>query len=292
MSSLDRSISDLLQHNKEGSFSTHANRAAQLKQIGKDLKDAGYKLQNIRNMKQKHVRTLVAKWQERGLSAGTIKNRMSALRWTATKINNPQIVERSNRAYNIEDRQYVKNDINIAKRLDKSALEKITNDNVKMSLRLQEAFGLRREEAMKIQPNIADKGDKLELKSSWCKGGRERSIPIRTEEQRQLLDEAKEFVNSRGDRSLIPRDLSYAQQLKAYEYQTEKAGIDRNHGLRHQYAQDRYFELTGRECPKNGGLTFRQLDSVQRVQDYEARLQISNELGHGREAITAVYLGR
>lgn len=290
--SLRKSVDDLLKHNKESSFSTHANRIDHLRQIVSDLENGGYKLQNIRNMKQKHVKALVNSWKERGLSVGTIKNRMSTLRWTAAKINNPQIVERSNRAYEIEDRQYVKNDINIAKRLDNASLEKITNDNVKMSLRLQEAFGLRREEAMKIQPNIADKGDKLHLQASWCKGGREREIPIRNEEQRALLNEVKLFVNERGDKSLIPRDLTYIQQLKTYEYQTEKSGIEKNHGLRHQYAQDRYLEITGRECPKNGGLRSRQLSPEDRKIDNEARLQISEELGHSREAITAVYLGR
>ena len=290
--SLRKSVDDLLKHNKESSFSTHANRIDHLRQIVSDLENEGYKLQNIRNMKQKHVNALVNSWKERGLSVGTIKNRMSTLRWTAAKINNPQIVERSNRAYEIEDRQYVKNDINIAKRLDNPSLEKITNDNVKMSLRLQEAFGLRREEAMKIQPNIADKGDKLHLQASWCKGGREREIPIRNEAQRALLNEVKSFVNKRGDKSLIPKNLTYIQQLKAYEYQTEKSGIEKNHGLRHQYAQDRYLEITGRECPKNGGLRSRQLSPEDRKVDYAARLQISEELGHSREAITAVYLGR
>lgn len=130
------------------------------------------------------------------------------------------------------------------------------------------------------------------MKDIRCKGGREREIPIRNEAQRALLNEVKMFVNERGDKSLIPRDLTYIQQLKTYEYQTEKSGIEKNHGLRHQYAQDRYLEITGRECPKNGGLRSRQLLPEDRKIDYEARLQISEELGHSREAITAVYLGR
>jgi integrase len=50
-----------------------------------------------------------------------------------------------------------------------------------MSLRLQRAFGLRREEAIKLQPRWADRGDHLQLKASWTKGGRERTVPIRTE---------------------------------------------------------------------------------------------------------------
>ena len=57
--------------------------------------------------------------------------------------------------------------------------EKIRDTHVRMSLALQEAFGLRREEAIKFSP-YADKGDHLELKASCTKGGKARSIPIRS----------------------------------------------------------------------------------------------------------------
>jgi integrase len=53
-----------------------------------------------------------------------------------------------------------------------------------MSLELQQAFGLRREEAMNFQPSFADRGDHIMLKASWTKGGKERIIPVRTEAQR------------------------------------------------------------------------------------------------------------
>jgi integrase len=65
-----------------------------------------------------------------------------------------------------------------------------------MSLRLQAAFGLRREEAIKIQPRWADRGDHLQLKASWTKGGRERTVPIRTAAQRALLEQAKQLAGS------------------------------------------------------------------------------------------------
>lgn len=64
------------------------------------------------------------------------------------------------------------------------------------------------------------------------------------------------------------------------------------HGLRHAYAQDRYKELTGWECPARGGPTSQSLTSEQRTLDQEARLVISLELGHEREQVTVAYLGR
>ncbi|KAA3632196.1 MAG: hypothetical protein DWQ08_03850 [Proteobacteria bacterium] len=116
-----------------------------------------------------------------------------------------------------------------------------------------------------------------------------RSIPIRTDEQRQLLEEVRELAKGG---SLIPAELNYVQQLRRYEHQTARAGFSKLHGLRHGYAQRRYQELTGSTCPAAGGPATRDLTPEQRATDTEARLTISRELGHSREAITAVYLGR
>jgi len=64
------------------------------------------------------------------------------------------------------------------------------------------------------------------------------------------------------------------------------------HGLRHAYAQRRYEELTGWQSPAASGPSSKSLTQEQRDQDREVRLIISRELGHEREQVTAVYLGR
>ena len=46
-------------------------------------------------------------------------------------------------------------------------------------------------ESIKIVPQWADRGDRLVLKDSWCKDGREREIPILRLEQRQVINNAK-----------------------------------------------------------------------------------------------------
>lgn len=91
-------------------------------------------------------------------------------------------------------------DTSKARALDSDKLAKVPDERVRMALRLQAAFGLRREEALKFTPSIADKGDHLHLKGSWCKGGRPRDIPIRTAEQRALLDGCRRLV---GPNSLV-----------------------------------------------------------------------------------------
>ena len=55
----------------------------------------------------------------------------------------------------------------------------------------------------------ADRGSRILLKASWCKGGRARWVPVRSYEQRALLHELRGFA---GERSLIPQGLDYVQQ--------------------------------------------------------------------------------
>ena len=95
-----------------------------------------------------------------------------------------------------------------------------------------------------------------------------------------------------GSGSLIPPGSTYIEHLKLYENQTAAAGLEKLHGLRHAYAQERYKELTGWTAPAAGGPSSTDLTDEQKAQDRAARIEISGELGHGREQITVVYLGR
>ena len=240
------------------------------------------------SLKPKHVEALLKQWRREELSVGTIKNRMAAMRWWAQKVDRQNVIARSNEHYGIPERSFV-SDGSKAKTIDETDLDKVRDPHVRMSLELQRAFGLRREEAIKFTPSYADQGDQLLLKASWAKGGKARTIPVRTAEQRDALDRANRLA---GGGSLIPSDRNYRQQLRIYERHTANAGLSRLHGLRHQYAQHRYEELTGWKAPAAGGPPARTLDSVQRALDKQARQTISRELGHEREEISSVYLGR
>ena len=240
------------------------------------------------SLKPKHVVAAVERWKADGIAIGTIKNRMTALRWWAEKIGKDNVVARSNAAYGIGHRTLVTN-ISKGQTLNPERLAAVADPFTAVSLRLQAAFGLRREESIKIVPSWADMGDTLRLKASWTKGGRYREVPITTTAQREALDAAKALAKNA---SLIPKHMSYRDQLNRFKSQCDKAGIHRVHGLRHQYAQARYEALAGRKCPAAGGPTSRELTPLQKARDREVRLAISEEMGHFREQITAVYLGR
>ncbi|KPN78943.1 integrase [Shewanella sp. Sh95] len=278
----------LLRQHNPSSFATKSERFKTIKLVDKQLVALGFKGLELNNLKPKHIEALVTHWQAEGLALGTIKNRMAHLRWLAEKIGKNGLVPRSNDSVGISRRVYVTNE-NKSRKLSDMRLNLITDQYVQMSLRLQAAFGLRREEAMKIQPAKAYRGDRLVLDASWCKGGRDRAIPILTAAQHELLAEAKALA---AGRSLIPKELSYVQQMKRYENTCIKIGLDRAHGLRHSYAHRRYMELTGFECPAVSGVSVCSLPAAQQAADRYARNVITGELGHSRLQVTAVYLGR
>lgn len=293
MARLHNELFSICDRNRDGSFATQSNRRSILRQFADDLARSGFNIRQMsaQDLKGRHVGALLRRWQSDGIAVSTIKNRMSILRWWADKVGNPGAVK-TNDELDIEKRIFATNE-NKSITLENIDISKC-DPYIAASLILQSEFGLRREEAMKIQPEYAlDSRSPLDplvteirLKGSWTKGGRDRSISLRTASQREALVRAAVLARSG---SLIPPDRSYRQHLQQWEQQTAAMGVGRTHGLRHAFAQRRYFELTAWQAPAVAGV--RKLTAEEKAQDHEARQIISNELGHGRIAITNAYLG-
>ena len=281
---------DLLQLQRraggDGSHATRRDRSYVLARAADTLHELGFRGLRATGLKRKHVNALVAEWQRRGLAAGTIKNRTAHIRWWAKRIDRPGVVP-ANGELGIANRAYVTNQDRSAV-LDPEKLTRVKDPHVAMALRLEAAFGLRREEAIKFTPTRDDRGAYIRLKGSTTKGGRPREVPVRNEAQRALLDEARRLV---GGGALIPPERNYRQQLKVYESQTREAGLYRMHGLRHAFALERYEEITGWKAPAAGGPPRRTLTGARRQIDTAARKAIARELGHDRSSILGVYIG-
>jgi site-specific recombinase XerC len=288
MKDLNYQLMKLCRENRDGSYSTQATRSRMLDLIANQLRELDYKHMQARSLKPKHVDALVSLWKDQSIGVGTFKNRLSALRWWANKVGKADIVARDNKAYDIGNRNYIGEESK-ARLLDDKQLEKVSDEHVRLSLRLQSAFGLRREEAIKFSPNYAIKDDHIKLKASWTKGGRTRTVPIRNNEQRQLLEDVRKLAKGGA---LIPPGRNYVEQRNRYDRQVRDAAIRNPHGLRHAYAQRRFEELTRFKAPLAGGPNRSALSKEERALDEKARAVISRELGHDRTSITRTYLGK
>lgn len=276
------------------SYGTEAAFDSFKRDFARRLDAAGVHQLKPKNLKPRHINEVVGQVRaevEAGTrSNGSAKNWLSHLRAFVRLIDRRYLVPRTNAELGFERRVYVPT-VSRAVPLGAVHLERVTCPYVSASLKLQREFGMRREEAIKIIPAWADRGDKLVLRASWCKGGRERVIPIRTELQRAVLDEAKALGGTTQRGSLIPTE-KYIQQANRFDYQARRAGLNGTHGLRHEYAQQRFQELAGFVCPLAGGPAREDMTPGMRRADYDARLVVSRELGHERPAITNSYLGR
>ena len=286
MRDLNFDLKRLQASHDDGSHGTRTARSYVLAQAADTLHALGFKGLRATGLRRKHAVALVREWKRQGRSIGTMKNRTAHVRWWANRIGKPGVVP-SNGELGIANREYVTNEDKSVV-LDPEKLALVTDPHAAMALRLEEAFGLRREEAIKFTPARDDLGDRIRLKGSTTKGGRPREVPVRNDAQRQLLDEARRLV---GSGAMIPSDRNYRQQLKIYESQTRDAGLYRMHGLRHHYALSRYEEIAGWKAPAAGGPSQRTLTGARRRLDTAARRAIAEELGHSRIGVVGVYCG-
>ena len=276
-------------HDQGGSFATRKNRKDMLILMAGQLDEMGFRKMGARDLGGRHVNRLVKLWQEQELSAGVMKNRMTVLRWWAGHVGRAHVIARTNDHYGIPARPL--SAVSKAVELSDEVLQAIDGpyrERICVSLRLQRYLGLRTEESLKFRPSEAigrdeeGKMTRIDLRGSWCKNGRARSLLLRSERQRDILEQALRVA---GNGSMIPGILSYVKYRRKFRYRCDKVGLPHLHGLRHRYAQERYLELTGSLPPNCDG----PLESW--AVDDRARNMISDELGHGRKNVTASYLG-
>ncbi len=96
---LNYQLKQLTRRNRDGSYGTQRIRERLLSLIAEQLHVLGYRNMRAQSLKPKHVEALVKLWQEGELSVGTVKNRMSALRWWAQKVDRQNVIARSNEHY-------------------------------------------------------------------------------------------------------------------------------------------------------------------------------------------------
>jgi len=179
------------------------------------------------------------------------------------------------------------------------------DQHVAVQLRMMIAFGLRRKETVMFNPRMAEvpahampathpPGERyisfLRIKRG-TKGGRLRFAAVRSEDQREALQEACKLA--RGPRGHIGRPgLSLKQSLDLFSNVVRQVGLTKKelgvtpHGLRHQFAGDLYFDIAKVKAPVQDGEPLADAETMKDV--YR---QVARQLGHNRPQISNAYLG-
>lgn len=283
---------------KSTSNATETKRREVLEMAFRQLRKHGYRLPDVRSFRTKHIQFLVKLWQSKGIALVTIANRLSVLRVFAGWIGKHGLVRGIEHYIDLGGQVIRPASATQSKAwsdkgidpLEKIAEVAARSAIIGMMLELQLVFGLRSQESWLFRPILADKGPYITV--NWgAKNGRRRVVPVDSDLKRKVLDKAKTMVEY-DNASLIPSSYQVEGWKTHYYAILKECGISRKdgitaHGLRHEYANDRFYEILGYNTPVRGGAG----EAIDQEKDYAARTDIGEELGHSREDVTGLYYG-
>lgn len=264
----------------------------------------GYKLEDPRNITNKHIKALCMEWYRLKRTPKTMQGNLSQLRIFCRWIGKGNMVEGI--GHYLPDvpkgelkvhtlaktsKSWAEHGIDVAEKIrEADAL----NWRFGLMLRMQVAFGLRRMEVLQMVPWKNDRGDKFSVYKT--KGGRPRDVYIDNEHQRAVLDMVKARLSKSECLGWTTRpdgtraDLAYSS--RRYSGMLPQIGISRKisivtgHGLRAQFAENA--ALVANLIPPTLGGTPGQHE---RDELNLKRAQVSESLGHSRVSVTGSYYG-
>jgi hypothetical protein len=298
---------------KEVSFKTREERAQFLRRFFHDLKHkAGFKtLPDPRNLGHRHVKAVIAVWQQEKLAPATLQTYLSFLRGFAQWIGKAGLI-RPPQHYGLEpeeyrrhlaadrDKSWAGNGIDTADLIDRICAFDIY---IGTAAKLMGTLALRKKEALMFRPHREvmpfevtrlpahkKKADLYARIERGAKGGRERFLPLDTPECLAAIEHAKKVVlTPEGHVGGPSRNLK--QAMRRFDYVMWKFGITQtrsgvtSHGLRHGALIEQFESLTGAAPPVRGGAKLPgQIDTP-------ARRQVAELAGHARKQASAAYLG-
>lgn len=265
-----------------------------------------FKLQNIRNINDKHLASYVISRQNEGISSKTIKNDLSAIRFLHSKIDSPrfqlssneelfeqfeividQTSTQGNRAWTNEE---YTNFINIATQYGRQDIADAAVLCRYMGLRITEATAVKRSQAEHaLRSGFYKVGTE-------AKNGKERIVPLSDEARNMFLNRLP--IVQRGDKLFINDTQNTHNVVQSFEaflsrvrgnIEIEGGVIKRSckqgptsvvksltwHGLRYSYIQDRVRQMM------KSGLTAEELKRT-----------LSKEIGHERTNVIDIYAGK
>jgi integrase len=272
------------------------------------LHKLGFKLERPENIGQKHIKALVEHWWygPKRKKIKTITNDLYILREFCRRIGKGKMVK---------DVGYYLPDVDPAELVVRSAAEKnktwvalglnlfeifqkVDNYDQRLGLmlRLELAFGLRREEVLKCDPHLQDRGAYFEVLPGQGKGGRTRTIPM-TPARRLILDYVKARAkknhhlgwdyNRNGTQASLKGNLKrYSNMMVALGFTKEGYGIT-GHGLRAQFAENDL--ILNSIVPPSAGGTTGQMDKDDLT---IGQLQTVQSLGHNGLRKLSAYTGK
>jgi site-specific recombinase XerD len=275
-------------------------------------------IQNLDEMRIKHVVALIRAWQETGIAAGTIQGYISILRRFFCLIGKANLLPEgkkleellTKRGLQLEGRKYIPDLQKGWRDLGHDVLGIIQqirdagHDVIACQLEMMYAWGLRTAESFGIRPAESEQetnGAGLAITRN-TKGGKHRVVYYFKVDlefakyQREVLERAKALAAKHPQKILAIKGLKLKQMKARFNWVMRKFGLNKKvlgitaHGLRHQFACDLFRDVSGMPAPVLGLLDASEYRTNAEVVE-KAMLEVSKQLGHERKDIGSAYVG-
>lgn len=259
------------------------------------MNDKGFT--SLSQIKPRHIPRIIEMWRASGVGIRAMRNYYWHLGWffKLCGMNAPAIGEFASYPGEFVTSRAATRDLSWkGNGVDFDAVYQVIRADDPVAARLMLAiktFGLRVKESVCLNPHEADRIHGLAI-TKGSKTGRARMLEFEhfgERDFRKVLDEIKSEVPP--DVHLAWSHRTLKQAMSHVYWLMRKHGVTRSklgvtlHGLRHDFAIDMLEELTGATAPIRGGLVI----NYRAISD--ARLKVSNALGHVRLEITTSYYG-
>lgn len=308
-SAIENQCEKIFKHTRSGSYATRARYKASCQQFVQFVNER-FKMQNLRNLQDKHVAAYLQHRMEQGIATKTLKNDLGAIRYMHDLVANAKYELSDNRTlaknYDFDfdgkkiggDRAWTNEEYKGMKTLASEMAA--TSDSVAgtaadvrdllpvcrtMGLRIAEAVCMRRSQAEDaLRTGVYKVG-------SEAKNGLHRSVPLSPEVKEVLLNRLPYI--ERGGRIFVAENEKAHQVVNRVEKYLERHrgrvetlegqqqrmvnGVPNQltfHGLRYAYVQDRMYDEMSQ------GKTWEQAARV-----------VTMEVGHSRTEIIKTYMG-
>lgn len=271
----------------------------------RQLHKLGYRLENPDSLNMKHVKALTRYWLiDRKIKPKTFEGKLSNLRifcgWIGKKgmigskydvVEQDVTVDIKCQSAATKSKSWTGNNIDIQEIIARVDCE---DKRLGLMLRIELAFGFRREEVLKLNPHAQDFGTFLAVFEGHGKGGKARDVQALTSAQREIIDFVKREIpanetlgwryNKDGSIASLEQNLARYRNLMSRLGITKKILGVTGHGLRAQFSENQALAL-GLIPPSMGG-SRGQLDRA----TLKTRLaKISEALGHHRTVVVSAY---
>lgn len=299
-----------------------AKRRWNINQVFEHSIDRLFELQlpigNISDIDQKRMIALIRSWQKEDIADSTIQERESSFRtvlrligkdhvipkgvaWKKIKAaNGLKVPVRGRSILAVTPKGWADLGIDIA---EVTAAAAAIDPLVGFMLEAMHAFGLRPNEAIHLRPaRDYDVASGVLYITRGTKGGKQRKFVWSSRPEFRAFQEATivkaiQVATKHPKGYLCDPNRDIAQMHGRLRYVLDKVGVTKaklgitSHGLRHQFANDLFTELSGLPAPVLGLLPASAYQGANAKKVKEAYLIVSQCLGHERTSITGAYVG-